>query len=209
MIARPPPPPFSAVLLAGGRSTRMGRDKALLPLADGYSLLARQLATLRAVGAAEVLISARAEQNLPLTGVRLVTDLLPDNGPLAGLAAALAAAAHHRVLVLAVDLPEMPPEFLTGLVVEATPTCGVVPLIDGRPEPLAAVYHRGAATIASELLAGGERRAAACARHLAATGLVRWRTVTPEEKDFFANWNTPQNVAVQFPQKVERDVPAR
>lgn len=188
------PPHFSAVLLAGGRSTRMGRDKALLPLADGRSLLAHQLALLRAAGAAEVLVSARTEQNLPLDGARLVPDLQPDSGPLAGLAAALAAAAHDRVLVLAIDLPQMPPEFLTRLVGKSTPACGVVPTRDGRPEPLAAVYPRAAASVAAELLAAGELRAAEFARRLAALGLVRWREVAPSEALFFTNWNTPADL---------------
>ncbi len=187
-------PPFSAVLLAGGRSTRMGRDKALLPLDDGRTLLARQLATLRAAGTAEMLVSARAEQHLPLDGTRLIPDLQPDSGPLAGLAAALAAAAHDRVLVLAIDLPQMPPEFLAALVRDSTPACGVVPTRDGRPEPLAAVYPGAAASVAAELLDAGERRAVEFARRLAAHGLVRWHEVTPVEWANFSNWNTPADV---------------
>ncbi len=193
MQARPPPP-FSAVLLAGGRSTRMGRDKALLPLADGRTLLARQLATLRAAGAAEVLVSARAEQHLPLAGTRLIPDLQPDRGPLAGLAAALATAAHDRVLVLAIDLPQMPPEFIARLVGESTPACGVVPTRDGRPEPLAAVYPRAAVSVAAELLIAGELRAVEFACRLAAHGLVRWRVIAPVETVYFSNWNTPADV---------------
>jgi len=190
-----PPPPFSAVLLTGGRSTRMGRDKALLPLADGRTLLEGQLATLRAAGAAEVLVSARPEQSRPLADVRLVTDLLPDCGPLAGLAAALAVAVHDRVLVLAIDLPEMSPEFLASLVGESTPACGVLPVRDGHPEPLAAVYPRTAGQVAANLLGAGERRAVVFAVRLAALGLVRRRDVAPEEDSLFVNWNTPADMS--------------
>jgi molybdopterin-guanine dinucleotide biosynthesis protein A len=191
------PPPFSAVLLAGGRSTRMGRDKALLPipLADGRTLLDRQLATLRAAGAAEVLVSARAGQALPpVTDARPVADLRHGCGPLGGLAAALAAATHDRVLVLAIDLPQMPPEFLAALVGESTPAVGVVPLRASHPEPLAAIYPRAAAGLAAKLLAAGELRAGEFARRLAALGLVRWREVAPSEALFFTNWNTPADL---------------
>lgn len=201
------PPPFSAVLLAGGRSARMGRDKALLPLTDGRTLLARQLAALLPAGAAEVLVSARAEQALPLDGARLIADAPGATGPLAALARSLAAAAHNPVLVLAVDLPQMPPEFLAALVRAASPTCGLVPRRAGHPEPLAAVYPRSAAAIADKLLAANEHRATEFARRLATLGFIRWHDVTPAEEPFFANWNTPADVTIPF--QVERDVPAR
>jgi molybdopterin-guanine dinucleotide biosynthesis protein A len=173
----------------------MGRDKALLSLADGRTLLARQLATLRAAGAAEVLVSARLEQALPLADARLVTDLLPDSGPLAGLAAALAVAAHDRVLVFAIDMPEMSSAFLADLVGESTAICGILPVRAGRPEPLAAVYPRTAGQVAASLLATGERRAVEFAGHLAALGLMRWREVAPEEEYLFVNWNTLTDVS--------------
>ncbi len=185
------PPPFSAVVLAGGRSTRMGRDKALLPLADGRTLLARQLDVLRAAGAAEVLVSARHEQRLPLKGARLIPDCEPDCGPLGGIAAALAAAAHDRLLVLAIDLPRMSAEFLAGLVAAATPDRGLVPLLDGEPEPLAALYPRDAVTLATAMLAARDRRVRAWARQLATHGRVQWREVLPSEAGVFENWNTP------------------
>ena len=181
---------FTAVLLAGGRSARMGRDKALLPLADGRTLLARQLATLRATGAAEILVSARPEQNLPLDGARLIPDLQPDSGPLAGLAAALAAAKHERVLVLAVDLPHVPPALLSNLVAVATSGVGVVPFLRGAPEPLVAVYPRASARVATALLASGERRLREFVQQLAARGQVQWHEIPARDAALFTNWNT-------------------
>jgi molybdopterin-guanine dinucleotide biosynthesis protein A len=183
------PPPFSAVVLAGGRSTRMGRDKALLPLPDGRTLLARQLDVLRTAGAAEVLVSARPEQHLPLEGARLIPDCEPDRGPLGGIASALAAATHDHLLVLAIDLPRMSAEFLAGLVAAAPAGRGLVPLLGGEPEPLAALYPRAAASRAADLLAGGDCRARQWARTLESLGMVAWRVVLPAEIACFENWN--------------------
>lgn len=115
------PSPFSALLLAGGRSTRMGRDKALLPHpVSGLPLLAHQAALLRSLpGCAELLLSAPADRGYaldgPLAGARLVADAAPDCGPLAGLAAGLSAATQPRLLVLAVDLPFVAADLLVRL----------------------------------------------------------------------------------------------
>jgi molybdopterin-guanine dinucleotide biosynthesis protein A len=133
------PAPFTALLLAGGRSTRMGRDKALLPHpVSGRPLLEHQAALLRGLpGCAELLLSAPAERGYlldgPLAGARLVADPAPDCGPLGGLAAGLAAATTPRLLVLAVDLPFVTPAYLAALLWR-----DAVPGVREFPEPPAA-----------------------------------------------------------------------
>src|SRR5258705_13766374 len=79
---------FSAVILAGGKSSRMGRDKAWLE-AGGQSLLARQIGLVRELGAAEVFISGRADADYSEFGCRVLQDKFPDAGPLAGIERAL------------------------------------------------------------------------------------------------------------------------
>src|SRR5262245_21418784 len=74
------PVQFSAVLLAGGKSSRMGRDKAAL-VVDGVPLWQRQLATLRAAGAREVFVSGAARG--PWTGMECIHDEVKGAGPLA------------------------------------------------------------------------------------------------------------------------------
>src|SRR5205823_5696774 len=104
------PPAFSAVLLAGGASRRMGMDKALLRAPDGDSspqlLWQRQLQTLRALEPAEILISGPPRPGFP-AGVPCIRDRLPGCGPLGGLATCLARVATPWLLVLAIDLPLM------------------------------------------------------------------------------------------------------
>src|SRR4051812_28508946 len=108
---------FSAVLLAAGRSTRMGRDKALLEV-DGCPLWQRQRDLLRASGAAQVFLSARPEQEWARRAglAALLFDDLPNAGPMSGITAALERTTRRHVLVLAIDLPRMSPEWLRGIV---------------------------------------------------------------------------------------------
>ena len=184
-------PQFTGVVLAGGRSTRMGRDKATLTLPEGGTLLAHAVRKLQAAGVHEVIVSVRAGQTCGLAGTREVADLAADSGPLAGVAASLEAAGASRVVVLAVDLPDMTPEYLRGLLAAATNDCGVVPVHGGFLEPLAAVYPRCSARVARAALVAGRFSMHAWVRELAAGGLVRLQPVDDAHLPLFANWNHP------------------
>ncbi len=112
--ARVVPVRFAAVLLAGGQSRRMGRDKALLLVDGGRVLWERQLDVLRSLGPAELFISGPARPGFPYD-VRLLEDERPGLGPLSGIVAALEAMTTPLLVVLAVDLPAMRADFLRGL----------------------------------------------------------------------------------------------
>jgi len=142
---------FSAVILAGGQSSRMGRDKAWLAV-GGQSLLARQVRLLRDAGACEVFISGRAGADYGALGCRVLTDRFPGAGPLAGIEVALDAASAPLLLVLAVDMPHMSADVLQQLVGQCTETTGVVPRLAGAIEPLAAVYPKAALSLVATLL---------------------------------------------------------
>src|ERR1700736_1502651 len=75
---------FSAVILAGGKSSPMGSDKAVAKL-DGGTLLARQIQRTRAAGAAEIFISGRPGVDYSLFGSNVLEDKFQDAGPLAGI----------------------------------------------------------------------------------------------------------------------------
>jgi molybdopterin-guanine dinucleotide biosynthesis protein A len=129
-------------VLAGGRSTRMGRDKALLSLA-GRSLLDLALDKLRALPLAGAPRIAAARSDLSAHAA-VIDDLHPGCGPLSGIEAALAASAQSLNVFLPVDLPLLPPQFLLWML-ERTAVTGAlvtVPRFNGRPQPLCAVYHR-------------------------------------------------------------------
>ena len=187
--------PFSAVLLAGGRSTRMGRDKAALAI-DGEPLWHRQLATLRATGADELLISGRAEGPYADAGVRVIEDITPNAGPLAALEAVLPRIGNTHAVVLAIDLPAMRADYLTTLVKAAQAAeCSVVPEADGRFEPLAAVYAPGLLPLVAECLRGSDRSMQHLLRAAMKSGLVIPHPIQIEERALFRNVNSPEDIA--------------
>ena len=149
------------VVLAGGRSRRMGRDKALLAL-DGSALVRRAASVLSAVCEQTVLAVApgRRYSSVPLVHVE---DRLADCGPLAGLEAALAWAAPRSVLVLACDLPRVEAALLRRLLgagggsLPASRPCARLASRDERLQPLCGLYSAACGEVFSELLDNGER----------------------------------------------------
>jgi molybdopterin-guanine dinucleotide biosynthesis protein A len=152
----------TAFAVAGGRSRRMGRDKALLPWA-GATLLDHTLDRLRAV-CDDVRILCGPEARYAERGLPLVRDALPDAGPLAGVLAGLdalggdAGAARAAALFLAIDLPVVPPALLVRLLGLLAGHDAVVPVLDAGPQPLCAVYAAGCADSIRRRLARGERK---------------------------------------------------
>lgn len=146
----------SAFILAGGRSSRMGRDKAFLQL-GGRTLLDRALEVARAV-AAEVRIAGQKEKFAAYAPV--VEDVYPGRGPLAGIHAALRSSTTELNLVLGVDTPYVDPAFLRYLIrqAEAGGAVVTVPRIGAKYEPLCAVYRRQFAQLAKESLQAGRNK---------------------------------------------------
>ena len=138
---------FSAAVLAGGRSTRMGRDKAALRL-DGRTLAEHQAEKLLALGLTDLMISGWADR---IAGTRFVPDALPARGPLGGIHACLGAAEHDAVLFLSVDVPLVPADALQQLLNEHRG--GITLLsVEGVPQPLIGVYDRSLRPAAEEIL---------------------------------------------------------
>lgn len=179
---------FSAVLLAGGQSSRMGRDKALLPLGDGV-LWQRQWALLAAAGVTDRWLSAREEQTWVPGGLPVVRDVLASAGPLGGIAAALEKMRGTHLLVLAVDLPQMEAAWFERLKTRCAPGVGAVGWRDGFYEPLAAIYPRELAREAVSRLIRGEY---ALQRFIgAAADAMQTVEISAAEAAWFANWNEP------------------
>src|SRR6266545_4998317 len=132
---------ISAVLLAGGESRRMGKDKATL-LFHGTPLWQTQLELLRQLEPTEIFVSARTDPVWRPADVQFVADNSPSRGPLSGLAASLAKMCTKHLLALAIDMPFMTEKYLRFLCGQIEPGCGVLPKIDNRAEPLAAIYPR-------------------------------------------------------------------
>jgi molybdopterin-guanine dinucleotide biosynthesis protein A len=179
--------PATLVVLAGGDSRRMGRPKALLPV--GGTTLIEWLTARLAPGFAHLVVAAREAERLPPSlRPRLVTDLHPGAGPLAGVEAGLAASPHDVVVVVACDMPAVTAGLLRRLAEAAGEGVdAAVPRVAGRAEPTCAAYRRSAAGPIAEALAAGRLRATD-----ALAGLrVRW--LDGEDPALFANLNTPDD----------------
>ena len=153
--------PIGGIVLAGGRSSRFGRDKLAEPI-DGRPLLDHAIRAVQAV-AGEVLVVAAPGVDPPVpAGVRLARDPVAFEGPLAGLAAGLAELdpAVDRVIVVAGDMPTLVRAVLVRLIEALEASVDVATLeADGRSVPLPLAVRRAAGALAAgELLAGGERR---------------------------------------------------
>lgn len=185
---------FSALILAGGQSSRMGRDKAWLGM-DGETLLARQVKLVRQGGAQAIWLSGRSDTNYSALGCPVLTDKFAGAGPLAGIERGLAITTSPLLLVLAVDLPAMNASFLKWLTEVCADHLGVIPRLGGQIEPLAAVYPKAAAAIAETCLRDGQNAAGNFARLCVAAGLAQFKAVPVDQASCLANWNYPGDFA--------------
>ncbi len=145
----------TGIVLAGGWSRRMGQDKSRLPF--GGTTLLTWVVRRVAQACAPVIVVARAASDYPDCGARVISDRRPGEGPLAGLAAGLAAAETAYAAVVPCDLPFIEPALLQGLSALAPGWDVVVPVVGGRAQPLCAVYSRTIASIAEDMLRRADR----------------------------------------------------
>jgi len=148
-------PPLTGLLLAGGQARRLGGDKAGVEL-GGRSLLERSAEVARSCCDEVLLLDGERELSVP--GLRRIPDLPGIDGPLGGLGAGLAAAAHSWCLLLACDQPFVSTAVVAGLLervaTDSPPPVSVVLRDAHGIQPFCALYHR-------DLLPELERRAAA------------------------------------------------
>ena len=146
------------MVLTGGASRRMGRDKATLEV-NGRPLARVAADALRDAGAAEVLAIGGDEAALTELGLRYVADGWPGEGPLAGVITALDGAQHDRVVILSCDLPDITGGAVTELLAALTPDVDAVVAVAGaRTHPLVGVYRRGCRSALRRTFDTGERR---------------------------------------------------
>lgn len=162
----------SGIVLCGGRSTRMGRPKALLPW-DGGTLVESVVRTLaRAVG--KVVVVHSDAFDLPDLGVPVVVDREPGLGPLAGIREGLHAVGGGLAFVAGTDAPFLSPAFVRSMLAFGAPAAVEQ---DGFVQTLCAVYDAGRADVADGLLSHGRRRP------LELLEATAYRVAKPEEVD--------------------------
>lgn len=187
----------TGIVLAGGASRRMGRNKALLPM-GGVSLIER---TVRALGkvSRRVIISTNEPESFRFLGVECVPDFYAGKGPMAGLHAALRASNSTWNVVAACDMPYIHEQFLHGLLnlvnVQGTAEA-VIPVVQGRIHPLLAVYRREVVTSLERKLQAEQLRMVEWVQELQAVYVNEERleavTSLDPQKVLF-NMNTPDD----------------
>ena len=200
-----PAPGITGYVLAGGRSSRMGQDKALLDV-DGAPLIEHALRNLRPVCSQIRILSG--PPNLERDVVLACSSLLvPDfvtgqwtthDGPLAGLSAALHDCTTPYALLLAVDQPRMPAAVLTQLALAGTATCAPAAClaVDGKPQPLPLLVSRDLRGSILHALRAGQRRLLETVQGACAEIDRQLLQLSPvsETAEIFANLNTPDDL---------------
>jgi molybdopterin-guanine dinucleotide biosynthesis protein A len=152
---------FSGLVLTGGRSTRMGQDKAFLRLPDrAEPLVMTSVRALLDAGATEVVCVGGDEPRLRALGLDVVADDQPGEGPLGGLLTGLRVARRPIVVVLTCDMPSIDAVSLRTIVrvLGAQPDAqAAVPVVDGRQQVISAAYRRAARGVLAPAFAAGER----------------------------------------------------
>ena len=134
----------SGIVLAGGMSRRLGRDKAVEPV-GGEPLIRRVIGRLSRVTDQTVVVVGDAERGseLPLPeSAKIAVDLYPDAGSLGGIFTGLSATSATWGMVVACDMPFLNLDLLERLLEMRHGSDAVVPMLDGRPEPTHAIYSR-------------------------------------------------------------------
>lgn len=176
---------FSMIVLAGGKSSRMGTDKADLRI-GGRTFLQIQIDKGRHLGIRDIQVSGYrgADCDIPVT-----PDRFPDKGPLGGMESCLRKAKHEKCLVLSVDVPLVPVRELENLL-NASYQSGAPALIlkNGQKEqPLVAVYHRSMADAMLAEISDGKGSVFSLLNRI---GYAVYESVAPEET--LMNVNTAQ-----------------
>jgi molybdopterin-guanine dinucleotide biosynthesis protein A len=183
----------SAAIMAGGKSKRMGQDKAWIEL-DGEPLIKRA-ATVLAEVADEVIIVANEPRYASL-GLRVVKDAYPNGGALGGIATGVGAATHDTVLVAACDMPFLSADVWRLLLGHAGEADVVIPRIGGEYETLHAIYTKACLPHMARALLEDRLRVIAFFDQVRVKAIEEpeLRAVDPTLRAF-TNVNTPEELA--------------
>jgi molybdopterin-guanine dinucleotide biosynthesis protein A len=183
----------TAIILAGGESKRMGRDKAALPF-DGETLLQRVIASVQPLFV-RTLVSVREPRGD--VALPLICDTQSDGGPLVGLASALEAATTPWVFVVACDMPFVAPALIEHLAGLRAGHQAVIPKVHEHAQPLAAFYARACLPVLRQSLARGNKSIIGALKSLDVryVGADELLPFDSQLRSFF-DLDTPQDVAL-------------
>lgn len=183
---------FAGAVLAGGKSSRMGRNKALLRV-GGEPLWRRQRRVLKNAGAKPVFVVQAPGQRALTRNV--LRDTTRNAGPLAGLHAALAHTKGTHLAVVAVDMPRIEAKWFVRLARLCRPGVGVIVRTHDSYEPLAAIYPVEALALAAAHLTSGQYSLQILATTLVRRRQLRILRIAASALQPLTNWNCPADLA--------------
>ena len=184
---------ITGIVLSGGSSRRMGKDKSLL-FFEGQRLVSYVVSALEGV-CQQILVVAQPQQDLNFLGKTVVHDVIPGYGALMGLYTGLKNAPTDRILAVACDMPFIQPKLLEYLIHADVKADVVVPKIDGHFEPLLAVYSRNCLGPIEDMINRSRKCVYDFYPHVRVREISQkeLRIFDPELKSFI-NFNTPQEL---------------
>jgi molybdopterin-guanine dinucleotide biosynthesis protein A/nucleoside-triphosphatase THEP1 len=173
----------TAIIMAGGDSSRLGRDKALLPV-NGRPIIEHIYNQLRP-HFEQIIISAGEPDKYAFLGVEVVSDIVSGQGPLMGISSAMQASRNDLNFVIACDIPNVNIRFMKRLLRESKDFDAVIPVSGGKKyEPLFAVYRKTLLKTMNRTLASGKRKI------MAALAGRRVKYIPLDNPDWLRNLNT-------------------
>lgn len=182
-------PDLAVAVLAGGASRRFGADKALVRLCPDGPTLIELVVTAGRNLTADTFVVGHERYAPYLSDVRIVPDNRPGEGPLAGIHAALRSTSAQRVLVLACDMPCLSMPLLRWMAaIETIADVMISRTVDGRWQPMPAIYHQSAMGAIEEALTAGNRSVASIFPGVTVLeiGEPELRALDPELLSFFS-----------------------
>jgi len=183
----------SCVLLAGGKSSRMGTNKALLRFRSGETVVERIVTRVTPL-VDELRLVTNTPEEYAFLGLPMHRDAYPGASSLGGIYTGLLHAAAERALVLSCDLPLVSPELLAYLLELPVDYDLLVPFIDGRQQPLHAIYVKACLPAMQAQIEAGDLKIIRLVDTLRVR-IVRGDELRPQWLRSFRNMNTPEDWA--------------
>ena len=178
----------TGVILAGGKNSRMGFDKGLLPV-DGIKIAERIIAVMQPIFQDIIIISNGSKYDY--LGYDVYRDIIKSSGPLGGIHSALSHSKTEKNFVVSCDMPFLNPEIIQFIIENAVDCEIAIPSHNGKLEPLCAVYNQSCKTKIEELLKKRALKLKNMLKHF-----ITHQIVIPQDMltkgNCFANINTPE-----------------
>ena len=181
---------MQAVILAGGQSSRMGRDKSFVSLGSA-SMIEKIIEVLRSSFAEQIMIISNKPEEYKHLGFPVYKDIIENAGPLGGIYAALNYSAFCENLIVACDMPMITKQLINILTSSVDGHDAAVPVMDGYFEPFPAVYKKTCLSGITRCLEAGNNRVTCFYDSIQINPIYLDACLTGKE---FTNINTPKQL---------------